>query len=339
MSYLSLNYGVFAPKGSPVRGPSDILDKRIAVGRDDIGHAYLLDNGIGAALAVVAAALTVAALAILWAMATLASKKQATAALSLESRRNAEAQDRLQAALTESEAARLEAREAVRDKMSFITSVSHDLRAPLYGMLGATELLSGSRLDDEQAATPAMARTAAEQLDRVFSGLLEAVGGQARIAVSGPERVDATAATAVHPATDAPGHGRCGRAIVAEDEAINRLYLRRVLEAAGIEVRQAMDGKAALDAASDGPWSFILMDVSMPGMDGLEATRLIRTLEAERGATHIPIIALTAHSSAADREACTQAGMDGFLSKPFSEQALWIEVDKTIATVSGALFR
>ncbi len=116
--------------------------------------------------------------------------------------------------------------------------------------------------------------------------------------------------------------------IVAEDEAINRIYLKRVLEKAGYEVRATADGQAALEAASEGTWDFILMDVSMPRMDGLEATRRIRALEVERNAPHIPIIALTAHAYAEDRTACAQAGMDGFLPKPFTEPALWAEVSR-----------
>lgn len=118
------------------------------------------------------------------------------------------------------------------------------------------------------------------------------------------------------------------RVVVAEDEAINRMYLKRLLEKAGYEVRAAVDGQAALEAASERTWDFILMDVSMPRMDGLEATRRIRALEAERNSPHIPIIALTAHAYAEDREACTQAGMDGFLPKPFTEPALWEEVSR-----------
>ncbi len=116
--------------------------------------------------------------------------------------------------------------------------------------------------------------------------------------------------------------------VVAEDEAINRMYLKRILEKAGYEVRAAADGQAALEAASEKSWDFILMDVSMPRMDGLEATRRIRTLEAERNSPRIPIIALTAHAYAEDREACAQAGMDGFLPKPFTEPALWAEVSR-----------
>ncbi|HPB65537.1 MAG TPA: response regulator, partial [Spirochaetales bacterium] len=133
---------------------------------------------------------------------------------------------------------------------------------------------------------------------------------------------------------EAPALTSGGRVIVAEDEAINRLYLKRLLETSGYTVSPAGNGLDALEAAGSGSWDFILMDVSMPRMDGLEATRRIRAMEADRGLTRTPIIALTAHAYAEDRQACVAAGMDGFLSKPFAEPALWDEVRRVSATVA-----
>ncbi|MCP5452668.1 MAG: transporter substrate-binding domain-containing protein [Spirochaetaceae bacterium] len=133
----------------------------------------------------------------------------------------------------------------------------------------------------------------------------------------------------------APPLAAGGRVIVAEDEAINRLYLKRLLESSGYEVSPAGNGLDALEAAETGSWDFILMDVSMPRMDGLEATRRIREMEAERGRGRTPIIALTAHAYAEDRKACVAAGMDGFLSKPFAETALWDEVRRVAATAAA----
>jgi len=86
-------------------------------------------------------------------------------------------------------------------------------------------------------------------------------------------------------------------------------------------------GAAALDrwrAARDSgsPYDLILMDMQMPGMDGLEAARRIRAAETERGAGRTPIIALTANAFAEDREACLAAGMDSFLVKPLDRERL-----------------
>jgi CheY-like chemotaxis protein len=66
----------------------------------------------------------------------------------------------------------------------------------------------------------------------------------------------------------------------------------------------------------------VLMDLHMPGMDGLEATRRIRAIEAQQGGARTPIIALTANASAEDRDACLAAGMDGFLIKPLDRERL-----------------
>lgn len=118
--------------------------------------------------------------------------------------------------------------------------------------------------------------------------------------------------------SDTPGR----RLLVAEDDGINRLYITTVLKKSGYEVREAEDGRQALEAALSERFDLVLMDVSMPEMDGMQVTRAIRAKEAERGDTRVPILALTAHVYAKDIEECLAAGMDGFVSKPFSEKEL-----------------
>jgi len=119
--------------------------------------------------------------------------------------------------------------------------------------------------------------------------------------------------------------------IVAEDEAINRLYLTRVLQSAGVQVIAVKDGEAALaEAEKERRPDFILMDITMPRMSGTEACRRIRLMEGQLGWTPIPVIALTAHARAEDRAACASAGMNGFISKPFVEQTLWEEIGRVL---------
>ncbi len=115
--------------------------------------------------------------------------------------------------------------------------------------------------------------------------------------------------------------------LIAEDNEINALLARSLLAKLGHRPVVVPSGDAALDAwraslDSDTPFDLVLMDVQMPGVDGLEATRRIRTAETENNERRTPIIALTANAFAEDRNACLAAGMDGFLVKPLDRERL-----------------
>jgi signal transduction histidine kinase/ligand-binding sensor domain-containing protein/CheY-like chemotaxis protein len=117
-------------------------------------------------------------------------------------------------------------------------------------------------------------------------------------------------------------HQPSGRILVCEDEGINRLYLTRELQGAGYEVETATDGAQAVEKATEGDHALVLMDLGMPQIDGLEATRRIRAWERECGRARIPIIALTAHTYEEDVRKCREAGMDDFVSKPINAERL-----------------
>jgi len=104
--------------------------------------------------------------------------------------------------------------------------------------------------------------------------------------------------------------------LVAEDNAVNRRLITKVLESAGHGVTAVTDGREAVKIIETEIFDLILMDMEMPGMDGLEATQLIR--ERELPGSRIPIYALTVHTLPADRDRCFAAGMDGFISKPIA---------------------
>jgi len=109
--------------------------------------------------------------------------------------------------------------------------------------------------------------------------------------------------------------------LLAEDNVVNQKLAIATLERMGHRVVLASTGKAALEHFDQAWCDVILMDVQMPEMDGYEATRRIRERERERG-TRIPIIAMTAHAMAGDRERCLAAGMDDYIPKPFSRKLL-----------------
>jgi CheY-like chemotaxis protein len=119
-----------------------------------------------------------------------------------------------------------------------------------------------------------------------------------------------------HPSDD----DASAKILVAEDNAINMLYLQNVLSNAGYAITTVSDGNEAVDALRCESFSLVLMDVSMPSMDGIEATHHIREFENEQ--RDVPIIALTAHAMQGDRERFIGAGMNDYISKPFTKDAL-----------------
>jgi PAS domain S-box-containing protein len=108
--------------------------------------------------------------------------------------------------------------------------------------------------------------------------------------------------------------------LVAEDNMVNQMVMQRLLTKRQHKVTIASSGKAALQALESEQFDLILMDVQMPELDGLEATREIRRREAAGART--PIVALTAHALTGDRERCLEAGMDGYMTKPVNPTEL-----------------
>jgi CheY-like chemotaxis protein len=132
-----------------------------------------------------------------------------------------------------------------------------------------------------------------------------------------------------------PDNRRGRSVLIVEDEAINRLYIQRMLEGEGLKTSGVGDGAAAVAAAGEEAFDMILMDMGLPLMSGLDATRIIRQAETATGRKRTPIAALTANAYPQDREECTKAGMDDFISKPFEEKAFWLVVDRLLGVSSA----
>ena len=113
-----------------------------------------------------------------------------------------------------------------------------------------------------------------------------------------------------------------GRVLLVEDNSVNREVATGMLELLGYQVDCAENGRQALEIAAAGSYDAVLMDCQMPVMDGFTATSHMREREQQQHHARIPIIALTANAMGGDREHCLTAGMDDYLSKPFTQQSL-----------------
>jgi PAS domain S-box-containing protein len=118
--------------------------------------------------------------------------------------------------------------------------------------------------------------------------------------------------------------------LIAEDNRVNSTIATALLKKRGHTSVVVVNGRDAVTAVRDGAFDLVLMDVQMPEMDGHTATTAIRKAEAGTG-IHMPIVALTAHAMAGDREACMAAGADGYLAKPINQKALFEIIESLIA--------
>jgi CheY-like chemotaxis protein len=143
-----------------------------------------------------------------------------------------------------------------------------------------------------------------------------------RSALEGDER---EAAIANKEPNVIPGPGR--RILVVEDNEVNQKLAKKLLEKMGHEVSVVGNGAEALEEIRQQEFDLVLMDLQMPVMGGLQATRKIRESEQGTG-RHTPIVAMTAHAAAQDQRRCEEAGMDGYVSKPIRTEFLRSEIER-----------
>jgi signal transduction histidine kinase/DNA-binding response OmpR family regulator len=165
-------------------------------------------------------------------------------------------------------------------------------------------------------------------LHDALADALAATGPADEAVIEGPaRRPSAPSAPTAAPAVDTTL-----RVLLAEDNAVNQKLALRLLERMGLKADVVGDGRAAVDAIEAGSYDVVLMDVQMPEMDGLEATRRIRRRWADRP---IRIVGLTANAMAGDREACLAAGMDDYVSKPIRPEELQAAIARARPTLTG----
>jgi len=154
---------------------------------------------------------------------------------------------------------------------------------------------------------------------------------RAEHALSAAPSPSATAPSAAPPASSPV---RKPRVLIAEDLDMNRELLAAIFRSSGYSLDLVADGRAAVEALRMGEYDLVLMDVHMPGMDGLEATRVIRAMPAPRG--RVPILALTAGNMPEEIDDCRNAGMDGHIGKPYDRERLLRESAKAMTGEDSA---
>jgi PAS domain S-box-containing protein len=127
-----------------------------------------------------------------------------------------------------------------------------------------------------------------------------------------------------------------GRLLLVEDNMVNQMVALGFLQKLGYQAEVAQNGHEAIEALAGQSYDLVFMDCQMPDMDGYEATRIIRRREQEQGSPRVPIVAMTAHVMSGDRDKCSAAGMDDYVSKPVSLAALHAVLSRWLPAMSGA---
>ncbi len=194
-------------------------------------------------------------------------------------------------------------------------------------------LSSSNQIDDERCRNLHVAACLSKPIKQsdLFNCLINVLRGPG----------DSEASLHATPTIDGTDHGvdlnpsRPLVILLAEDNVVNQRVAVGILEKRGHTVVVAHNGKEAIQAIATQQFDLVLMDLQMPEMDGIEAARRIRQLEAPRG-EHTPIVAMTAHAMKGDREDCLQAGMDDYLSKPVQVNELLATIERLTAACGDA---
>lgn len=198
-----------------------------------------------------------------------------------------------------------------------------------------TDYFQRNPLQSPSAAGSGLGLTISHRLVRLMGGAIsvrtaEGRGSEFTVSIASEFRIDTTGHGEPLPLSRDPERRerrRGCRILVAEDNRVNLIITRRLLESAGYSSDMAADGREAVAATESRRYDLIILDCQMPNLDGLEATRILR----RRGFDQ-PIVALTANAFESDREQCMRAGMNDFIAKPVTSE-------KLIAVLDGLLLR
>ncbi|MBL7700481.1 MAG: response regulator [Chitinophagaceae bacterium] len=199
---------------------------------------------------------------------------------------------------------------------TLLTQLSHDMRTPMNSVLGLTTLMKSTPLTNEQQDYLQSIKKSSEDLIDALDETLRTAGiTHAEEKQQAPKKQQVTYTGKLSP--EFAEHFPL-KILIAEDDDMNSQLALMLLKRLGYEADYAGNGKEVLEIVSEKKYDLILMDVQMPEMDGLEATRMIRLCLNEQPV----IIAMTANAMDGDRDACLKAGMDDYLSKPVNVEEL-----------------
>lgn len=199
---------------------------------------------------------------------------------------------------------------------TLLTQLSHDMRTPMNSVLGLTTLMESTPLSVEQQDYLQSIKTCSEDLIDALDETLRSAGITHEQETQAPKKTHHANYTGKLSPEFAEHFPL--KILVAEDDEMNRQLALMLLKRLGYEADYAANGKEVLEVVSEHNYDVILMDVQMPEMDGLEATRMIRLCLSEQPV----IIAMTANAMDGDRDACLKAGMEDYLSKPVNVEEL-----------------
>ncbi|HKR90545.1 MAG TPA: response regulator [Phenylobacterium sp.] len=241
-------------------------------------------------------------------------------------RRSVASARRLQGALQEARSERQRAEAARVEKDDFLGQMSHELRTPLNGVLGMAQAMRIDPLTPEQLDRLDVIRDSGEALRTVIDDLLDPYSSlDAELGGFTPE-----------PEAVAELADQRLRVLAAEDNPTNQLVLKTLLGQAGIDVHVVGDGEAAVEAWRGAHWDLLLMDIRMPVMDGLQATRAIRAAETAAGRRRTPIIAVSAEASTRAASEFLSAGIDCLVPKPIQFAQLATAMAAAVEAAAGA---
>lgn len=212
-----------------------------------------------------------------------------------------------------------EADAARRARTLVLATISHEIRTPLNGVLGMAQAMAADDLSAVQRGRLEVIRESGEALLVILNGML-GLPDDPQHPADAREPAPRAAACADRPL----------RILAAEDNPVNQVVLRALLEQAGIEPFIVDDGAAAVEAWQASAWDVVFMDIRMPVMDGLTATRAIRAAERALGRRRTPIIALTANTLADQTAEYAAAGIDGVVAKPIHVEELFSRLEAAL---------